>query len=204
MNEKRNAMLTIGILFAIILVFSVADYLNTDKTFSVSENRTLAARPDFSVDDLVYGDYIGAYETYTADQFVSREKWMEIRTRLDFWLQKKEINGVYLGKDDYLIQVHNPTDYTETQEKSRIASLKKIVNKWDALVMLVPSADNILTDKLPAYSTYYDEKPFWIKSEKRSAKNITWMCTPLWQSMRRKRFITAPIPTGPALVPDMV
>ena len=160
MNEKRNAMLTIGILFAIILVFSAADYLNTDKTFSVSENRTLAARPDFSVDDLVYGDYIGAYETYAADQFVSREKWMEIRTRLDFWLQKKEINGVYLGKDDYLILVHNPTDYTETQEKSRIASLKKLVNKWDALVMLVPSADNILTDKLPAYSTYYDEKPF--------------------------------------------
>ena len=160
MNEKRNAVLTIGILFAIILVFSAADFLNKDRTFSEDENRTLAVRPDFSVEELLYGDYIVEYETYAADQFVSRDKWMEIRTRLDVWLQKKEINGVYLGKDDYLLRVHDPADYSEIQEKSRIASLKKIVNKWDSLVMLVPSADNILTDKLPAYSTYSDEKPF--------------------------------------------
>jgi len=160
MNEKRNAMFTFGILFAIILVFAAVDFLNKDLTFLKSENRTPAARPDFSVEELFYGDYIGEYETYAADQFVSRDKWMEIRTRLDIWLQKKAVNGVYLGKDDYLIQVHNPADYSESQEKSRIASLKKVVNKWDALVMLVPSADNILTDKLPAYSTYYDEKNF--------------------------------------------
>ena len=160
MNEKRNAMLTIGILFAIILVFTASDFLNKDRTFSEEENRTLAARPEFSVDEVLYGEYIGEYETYAWDQFVSRDKWMEIRTRLDIWMQKKAINGVYLGEDDYLIQVHNPSDYSESQEKSRIASLKKVVNKWDALVMLVPSADNILTDKLPAYSTYYDEKTF--------------------------------------------
>ena len=160
MDEKRNAMLTIGILFAMILVFSAVDFLNRDLAFSDSENRTLAARPDFSVEELLHGDYIGNYETYAADQFVSRDKWMEIRTRLDVWLQKKEINGVYLGKDDYLIQVHNPTDYSASQEKSRIASLKKVVNKWDALVMLVPSVDNILPHKLPAYSTYYDEQIF--------------------------------------------
>lgn len=42
-------------------------------------------------------------------------------------------------------------------EDSRIASLKKLVNRWDAKVMLVPTADNILTDKLPAFAPHYDE-----------------------------------------------
>ena len=42
-------------------------------------------------------------------------------------------------------------------EDSRIASLKKLVNRWDAKVMLVPTADNIHTDKLPAFAPHYDE-----------------------------------------------
>ena len=33
-----------------------------------------------------------------------------------------------------------------------MASLTKLVNHWDAKVMLVPTADNILTDKLPAFA----------------------------------------------------
>lgn len=39
-----------------------------------------------------------------------------------------------------------------------MASLTKLVNHWDAKVMLVPTADNILTDKLPAFAPYYDEE----------------------------------------------
>lgn len=34
---------------------------------------------------------------------------------------------------------------------------EKLVNRWDAKVMLVPTADNILTDKLPAFAPCYDE-----------------------------------------------
>lgn len=34
---------------------------------------------------------------------------------------------------------------------------EKLVNRWDAKVMLVPTADNILTDKLPAFAPHYDE-----------------------------------------------
>ena len=48
-------------------------------------------------------------------------------------------------------------------EDSRIVSLKKLVNRWDAKVMLVPTADNILTDKLPAFAPYYDETGLLVK-----------------------------------------
>lgn len=54
--------------------------------------------------------------------------------------------------------MNDPDEYTEQMENSRVASLTKLVNHWDAKVMLVPTADNILTDKLPAFAPYYDEE----------------------------------------------
>ena len=160
MDEKRNALLTVGILCAIILVFTVADFLNADRKFSDTENRILASKPDFSWEELFYGDYTADYEEYVTDQFVSRDKWIGIKTHTDIAFQKKEINGVYLGEDDYLIEKHDPADYSAELEDEKIALLKKLVDRWDAGVMLVPTADNILTDKLPANAVYYDQTAF--------------------------------------------
>ena len=160
MNEKKNAFLTVGILFAIILAFSVADMLNSDRVYSETENRVLASRPEFSQDALLQGGYTKDYEEYITDQFVGRDKWVGMKTRTDILLQKKEINGVYLGKNNYLIEKHDPQDYSAQLANGRLASLKKLVKKWDADVMLVPTADNILTDKLPSYALYYDQAAF--------------------------------------------
>ncbi|MBQ2803842.1 MAG: hypothetical protein IJF07_08090 [Lachnospiraceae bacterium] len=160
MDEKRNAILTIGIICAIILVFTGADFWKEDRKYSETENRMLAARPKFSTEELLHGSYTEDYEEYVTDQFVSRDKWIGIKTKTDMLLQKKTINGVYLGKDDYLIEQHKPLDYSRELENSKLASLKKLVKKWDAKVMLVPTADNVITDKLPAYAIAYDEAAF--------------------------------------------
>lgn len=160
MSEKWNAIFTTGIIGAIILIFTVADWLTGTRTFSDTENRILAAKPEFSWNELFYGSYTEDYEDYVTDQFVSRDKWIGIKTNMDIALQKKEINGVYLGEDDYLIEQHHPGDYSKELEDVRIASLKELVDGWNAKVMLVPTADNILTDKLPAYAVYYDQAAF--------------------------------------------
>lgn len=160
MNEKRNAIFTAAIICAIILIFTVADFFNGERTFSDTENRILAAKPEFSWEELFYGDYTTDYEDYVTDQFVSRDKWIGIKTNMDIALQKKEINGVYLCEDDYLIEQHDPAEYTEEMVSTRLTLLKKLVDTWDAQVMLVPTADNILTDKLPAYAVYYNQAAF--------------------------------------------
>lgn len=46
------------------------------------------------------------------------------------------------------------------QEIKKISLLEKLVQAWDADVMLVPTADNILTDKLPANAPCYDQVSF--------------------------------------------
>ena len=158
MNEKRSALFTIIVIASVIVVFTAADLIQKDRLFSETENRVLAARPGFSWEGLLRGDYAEAYEAYLTDQFVSRDKWVAIKTYMDLALQEKEIGGVYLGSDGYLIERHLPGDYSAVQESKKIALLDKLVWEWDAGVMLVPTADNILTDKLPKFAPYYDEK----------------------------------------------
>lgn len=157
MNEKWNAIFTIGVIFSIIFIFTVADFVTSDKLFSESENRILASKPEFSQEALWQGTYTEDYETYVTDQFVGRDKWIAVKTCMDILLQKKDINGVYLAEDDYLIEQHKPEDYPEELEEEKLELLGQLVQRWDATVMLVPTADNILTDKLPKYADYYDE-----------------------------------------------
>lgn len=165
MGEKANAIFTIAILTGIILLFTAADFLNRDRTFSETENRLLARKPEFSQEELWSGAYTAAMENYLTDQFVSRDKWIAVKTMTDIVLQRKELNGVYLGRDGYLIEQHLPKEYPQELIEERLVLLEKLVEKWDARVMLVPTADNILADKLPDDAPYFDQRAFLEKVE---------------------------------------
>ncbi|MCM1184916.1 MAG: DHHW family protein [Lachnoclostridium sp.] len=167
MDEKKNSIFTIGIVAAILLAFAVADCFHGDRVFSETENRLLAKKPEFAREAFLRGDFGKAYENYLTDQFVSRDKWVNIKTRTDIFFRKKDINEVYLGKDDYLIERHLPENYSGELEDEKIALLGKLTDEWGARVMLVPTADNILQEKLPAYADYYDESRFLEKVRER-------------------------------------
>lgn len=167
MDEKRSTIITITILSSIILIFTMGDLIQKDRFYSELENKVLAGKPVFTAETLFSGEYTKQYETYLSDQFVGREKWIAIKTQMDLALQKKEINGVYLGADGYLIERHLPQDYSSVQETKKIFLLEKLVERWDAEVMVVPTADNILSDKLPAYAPYYNEEKFLEQLEAR-------------------------------------
>ncbi len=157
-QEKRNAYMTVGLICMILLAFTVMDLLREDRLFSETENRILASKPEFSWESLFDGSFSQKYESYVTDQFVGRDKWIRLKTGADILMQKREINGVYLGKDEYLIEQHLPEDYPQELADKRLALLEKLVDRWDAKVMLVPTADNILIDKLPSYAELYDQR----------------------------------------------
>lgn len=159
MKEKANAIFTIVFLASIIFFFTIVDFFHSDRLFSETENRLLALKPNFSVMELFFGSYTSDYEKYVTDQFVGRDKWIYLKTMTDIMLQKKTVNGVYLAAGDYLIEQHLPQDYPAEKENEKLELLQRMVDEWDATVMLVPTADNVLIGKLPAYAPYYDEKP---------------------------------------------
>lgn len=167
MRKRGNAIFTVALLSAIILIFTAADLVEKDKVFSETENRILAARPKFSVESLLKGEYTRAYDTYVTDQFAGRDKWIALKTGTDVLLQKKEIGGVYLGRDGYLLEQHLPEKYSPEKTEEKLELLERLVEDWSADVMLVPTADNILTDKLPEYAPYFRQDEFLARVEER-------------------------------------
>lgn len=157
MSEKWDAALTVGFLCCIMIVLLVADFWQPDILFSENENRILAKKPSLTKESLLSGEYMEAYETYVTDQFVGRDNWIELKTRSEIALQHKEVGGVYLGADDYLLEQHLPEDITQEMIDQKLRLLVKVVEKYGAKVMLVPTADNVLSDKLPAFAPYFDQ-----------------------------------------------
>lgn len=207
MKRPRNAVVTVILLAGTILLLTIADLYMPDRLFSEYENRILASRPSFSLEALLKGSYSKDYETYVTDQFAGRDSWIFVKTTTDVLLGKKEINGVYLAKDGTLIEKHAPESVTEEMIEKRLKLLQELAGwqagRRDAQVsapqtaaekiparaasdtmqggalriMLVPTADNILTDRLPAYADYYRQEDFLERVEKTvsdgSVTNVT-------------------------------
>ncbi len=166
-REKRQAALTVGVICAILLVFTVADFLNKDRLYSEKEKRMLAQKPKLTKETVLDGSFMEDYEEYVTDQFVARDKWTGIKTTMDLALLKQEINSVYLCEDDYLIEKHEAADYPPELIEEKLALLEPLVEQWDAKVMLVPTADNVMKNKLPAYAEYFDQTQFLSKVSER-------------------------------------
>ena len=93
-GEKKNAIRTVVFLCAIWLVFLIADLIKQDTVFSENENRVLTSKPKLSREAVLDGTYMESYENYLNDQFVSRDNWIMLKTRMDMLMQKKVIRNV--------------------------------------------------------------------------------------------------------------
>lgn len=156
-RTRVNALVNVGLFSAVLLILTVADLLRRDKVLSEAENRVLAQRPEGTRESVLDGSFMREYETYVTDQFVGRGKWVSVKTRADILMGRREINGVWLCSDGYLIERHAPEDFPEEQVERKLTLLAALVDRWDATVMLVPTADNILSYRLPSYAEYYDQ-----------------------------------------------
>ncbi len=157
-NDKLHAGMTVALFALALLVFAVVDMAESDRLFSQTENRILAQRPKWSLESVLDGSYEREYENYATDQFVSRDTWVMLKTRMDILLQKKVIKGVYLAADGYLIEQHLPQEYDGELTDKRLEQLRQLTERYpQSLVMLAPTADNILAEKLPSHAVSYDQ-----------------------------------------------
>lgn len=174
MREKTASRITISLAVCMLLGLTAADMLAPDRKFSQTENRILASRPEFGLEELFAGDFTADYETYVTDQFVARDRWIGLKTRVDIALGKKDVGGVYLAKDGSLIQRHPAAEIGEERIEQKLERLQDLTGHCletagigQVKVMLVPTADNIRTDKLPDYADYFDQAPFLRRAAER-------------------------------------
>lgn len=115
--KNRSNSVTILIFILLIYSISILNIFNKDKEFSPNENRYLVQKPQFSLRGVLDGQYGNDFERYLNDQFIFRDWWISQNSTIQINLFKKDINGVYIGKDGYLIEKHLEDDFDNNQFK---------------------------------------------------------------------------------------
>ena len=163
--RKSGSRVVTGVFLAFLFGISAAGAFWPEKGFSESENRYLQKKPEFSIKTLVNGSYGTAYEKYLGDQFPLRDGWVGLKVRAEQAQLKKDVNGVYLAKDGYLIEKFEREDLEGPQLDKNIdaaavfaARMAEKLGPEHVRLMMVPSASQVLTDKLPAFAAPYDQE----------------------------------------------
>lgn len=156
---KKIPFITFIILFSVITIVSM---VKPEKAFSENENRLLTRKPEFSPDAFFAGTYTTQYEEYISDQFILRDRWIELKTDIELVLGKKLIGNVFIGKDGYLFEKKSMNDIDSEQAEKNISRLSEFISKYVKILgkkrvyaMLVPTAPSVMDEKLPDHAITY-------------------------------------------------
>ena len=101
---------TICLLIALWLGLSVFAWLKPAEESSDSERRNLGQFPEFSVKNLISGEFMGDFGDYATDQFPLRDSWRRVNA---YWsryvLAQKDSDGIYLY-DGHAAKMEYPLD----------------------------------------------------------------------------------------------
>lgn len=166
MSHRHSQSISVIFLFgSFLLSFFLMSVFIPEKTFSEAENRYLAKRPAISWETVKDGSFGRDYERYLSDQFPFRNSFIGAKTLAEEAQFKKEINGVFLGKDGYLMEALYPEDLDRELYEKNLERLGRFavtqaetLGKDHVRIMLVPSASQILTDKLPEMAAPFGQK----------------------------------------------
>lgn len=159
----------LGLLFFLLpVIVLVSSIILPDTGFSEKENRILASRPALKLDQIISGVYEKQFETYENDQFPLRDMWITLKATTDRLMGKVEENGVYLGKNGYLMEAFNAP--SQTQYDATVNAMTSFAQKHSDLkqyALIAPNSVNILKSNLPAFAPTDDQNP-WIDNLKDS------------------------------------
>ena len=81
--QSNTGKAVLSLVFALILtVVGLISVFDTDKTVSESENRNLATKPEFSFTALFDKSYTSDFDTYYADTFPFRDKFLALNRKI--------------------------------------------------------------------------------------------------------------------------
>ena len=180
-----------------ILVLAVWFVLAPKKEFSENENRYLTKMPSFTAKTVFSGEYTESLSDWIADHFPMRDLFMGVKTEVEIVSGRREINRIYIGEDNYLIERYEAPENTERITDTLVKFYDRVKDTGvDVRLMLVPTAVTIYEDKLPAYAPEADQmetaKLLYEATGIPAVENF-------WRGRKKDRSITVQITTGPPL-----
>ena len=148
--SKRSHIVIILLFTLYIGGFFVANLILPDKDFSPKENRYLQTRPEFSLEKLFNGSFTSDYESFCSDQFALRDRWIELKAALELGQGKGENNGIFLCKNEFLIEPFSAPPASELSRRAKIVSMLAENVDIPVTMALIPSSAEIFGELLPS------------------------------------------------------
>ena len=147
--------------FAVFLaLLSVLTLALPKKEFSDNENRALAVFPTVSAAAILDGSFMEDFSSWLADHFVGRDFWVSVKTVCEKMLLKTENNGVYSGKDGYLLDSFDDSSLLHFDENLKaLAAFEERLRTVCGIEMktiVAPVAADVFADKLPPFAETVD------------------------------------------------
>ena len=145
--ECLSALIVTVILFAV----SFLSLIGKDREYSENENRYLTTKPQFSWSSLMDGKFMDDAEAYLSDQFLLRDKLVSLRTNIDVFFGKRDINDVYIGKKHFLFE--KPAELNEARLKKTTDAMNNLRannQRINTYIAIAPNSTEIVKDYLPS------------------------------------------------------
>ncbi|MBQ6164372.1 MAG: hypothetical protein IJK23_07855 [Clostridia bacterium] len=146
--------------FAFLLgALCVLTFALPKKEFSENENRYLAAFPKLSFETVRDGSFMSDISEYIADHFVLRDGWVTLKSLAESALLKTENNGVFRGRDGYLIDSFDESaaaGFEKNLEAARAFETAAESCGIEVRTLLAPTAATVLKEYLPRFAVTAD------------------------------------------------
>lgn len=136
---------------ALLIGLAAAQLILPARQFSDIENRPLQQleAPDWQ--GVRTGRWMQRMETFVADQFPGRDRWMDVQALADLALLKKERNGILQGKDGWRFEESANLPIRTAQLNLEALDALGAATGVPVSLMLVPMSSAVYPDKLPAW-----------------------------------------------------
>ena len=148
--KKEKSLPLFSLFLCLIIILGVWLMMLVSDTGGISEeeNRALADLPTFSASALYNGEFFSGLSEFISDNFPLRDPLSSIYACGKILTGEGESNGVFFGKDGYLIK-RGDYESLDTAKKN-LAATKALSEKLGgADIAIIPRACDVMTEKLP-------------------------------------------------------
>ena len=147
MKNKQKRISTL-IFFIIIIILPLITTFSKKKSFSETENRPLQEKPSLSIESWFDKSFMNQSESYVADHFTGRIKWISSKINMELMLGKTNLNNVYITDSRMLEKIPQP-DYSVIDKSISAINDFANSNNVPVFVMMSPTSAGIYSETLP-------------------------------------------------------
>lgn len=165
------------LLIALFIFFiggiGIWNVMTEDMSFSEQENRVLAQMPKFTMKRFLSGDYTDEFEEYMTDQFTAKNFWLALGSVTDKLILKKEHDGVYFGKDEFLLERYEKPGEQLQKNIESILYFARKVPEVKTYSLIAPTSVEVYHEKLPLFAQSYNQQHVLTNVEQQLGRTVT-------------------------------